>query len=151
MVFLFERVTVRELFSLRYWAVMWSTYCALDPSYADTKSFGYCVDVGNGWTTLLPTIAFAVGMTTPAVLSARWLGMLGLMEFYKELYGTIIYFFQYVNNRRFDRSPKAHVWGIVVPANGIWIGFPLLGMWACSRLIVDGNFDVFQKAGWKVA
>jgi len=37
------------------------------------------------------------------------------------------------------------MWGIVVPANGIWILFPAVGMWACSRLILDGSFTVF---GW---
>jgi hypothetical protein len=37
------------------------------------------------------------------------------------------------------------MWGIVVPANGIWILFPAVGMWACSRLILEGSFTVF---GW---
>jgi len=142
-VFLFERATVTEVLSLRYWAIMWSTYCALDPSYADTTTFGYCVDVGNGVTTLLPSMVYAVGMTS-AVLSPRALGMVGLIFFYQMLYGTLLYFFQYVNNRRFDRSTRAQVWGIVVPANGIWIAFPLLGLWASSQLILDGTFEIFR-------
>ena len=98
-VFLFERVALRQLFTLRYWAVMWSTYCALDPSYADTTTFGFCVDVGNGVTTLLPTVLFGVGMTWSPLLSPRGLGMLGLVKFYQELYGTVVYFFQYAFNR----------------------------------------------------
>jgi len=149
-VFLFQRVRARELLSLKYWAVMWSTYCALDPSYADTTTFGFCVDVGNGMTTLLPTVLFAVGMSSP-VLSARALGMLGLLKFYQELYGTCVYFFQYVFNQRYLRSPSAHVWGIVVPANGIWMVGPAVGMWACSRLILEGSFDVFQSEGLSLA
>ena len=143
-VFLFERVHFTELLSLKYWAFMWSQYAALDPSYADTTSFGYCVDVGNGVTTLLPTIIFAIGMTRH-VLEARVLGMLGIVKFWQEMYGTYVYFFQYFNNRRFERAPRAHMWGIVVPANGIWILFPAVGMWACSRLILEGSFTVF---GW---
>ena len=47
-VFLFQRVTLSEVLSVRYWAIMWSTYAQLDPAYVDTTSFGYCVDVGNG-------------------------------------------------------------------------------------------------------
>ena len=144
-VFLFERVRLAELFTLRYWAVMWSTYATLDPSYADTTTFGFCVDVGNGFTTLVPTVVFAIGMSG-RLLSARALGMLGLLKFYQELYGTCVYFFQYCFNRRFDRSTRAHVWGVVVPANAIWIALPLLGMWASKRLIVEGNFAVFGGA-----
>ena len=80
------------------------------------------------------------------VLEARVLGMLGIAKFWQEMYGTFVYFFQYFNNRRFERAPRAHMWGIVVPANGIWILFPAVGMWACSRLILDGSFTVF---GWQ--
>ena len=83
-VFLFEHASLRQVFSLEYWSVMWSTYAALDPSYADTTTFGFCVDVGNGVTTLLPTLAFAIGMTWP-ILEPRWLGMLGLVSFYQEM------------------------------------------------------------------
>lgn len=47
-------------------------------------------------------------------------------------------------NRRYARSPLSHVLGIVVPANGLWIGFPLLGMWASGTLILEGTFAVFR-------
>jgi hypothetical protein len=81
-VFLFEDVSFGRLFTLEYWSVMWSTYCALDPSYADTTTFGFCVDIGNGVTTLVPTVLFALGMTWP-LLSPRWLGMMGLIMHYQ--------------------------------------------------------------------
>ena len=145
-VFLLERVAVHELFQLKYWARMWSQYSTLDASYADTASFGFCVDVSNGISTFVPTVLFAVGMSVP-ILPARWLGMMGLIEFYKMFYGTVIYFFQYAFNRRFERTPRAVVWGIVVPANGYWIVLPLLGIWVSSRLILHGDFGVLQ-AGW---
>ena len=187
-VFLFEDVAFGRLFSLEYWSVMWSTYCALDPSYADTTTFGFCVDIGNGVTTLVPTVLFALGMTWP-LLPPRWLGMMGLIMHYQararakcskrptpstagapalrractpahrpapdcagcararghqEFYGTCIYFFQYCFNGRYKRSPRSHVFGIVVPANGIWMAFPALGMWASAQLILDGDFSVFR-------
>ena len=69
-------------------------YAALDPSYADQASFGFCVDVGNGFTTLVPSVLFAVSITSP-LLDARHLGMLGLVMFWQEFYGTCVYFFQY--------------------------------------------------------
>lgn len=81
-IFLFQHVSLSQLVSLDYWSTMWSTYCVLDPSYADRKSFGFCVDVGNGFSTFIPTIIFALGMTWP-ILSARVLGMLGLVLHYQ--------------------------------------------------------------------
>ena len=143
-VFLFQPVLLRDVFSLRYWSVMWSTYSTLDPAYIDTHSFGFCIDVGNGVTMLGPSILFAYGMTAQgAFLSPRALGMLGLIAFYQMFYGTAIYFFQFFFNRRQDVLSKALVGGVVIPANFIWSIFPALGMWACSRLIVDGDFGVF--------
>ena len=141
-VFLFQPVRLEQVFSLKYWSVMWSTYSALDPSYTDTTTFGYCVDVCNGMSTLLPSIVCAIGMTYP-VLSPRVLGMLGLVSYYQELYGTVVYYFQFFFNRRYAKLPTAMTLGIVLPANAIWVVMPALGMWASSRLIRDGNFDVF--------
>jgi hypothetical protein len=149
-IFLFERATLREILSLRYWAIMWGTYSVLDPAYSDTTSWGFNVDVGNGFTTLIPTLMYAYGMTG-SLLSARVLGMIGLVKFYQELYGTIVYFFQYTYNRRFDRSPPSLVWGVVVPANGIWMIFPALGMWASTRLILENTFEVFTQGGFPVS
>jgi len=102
-IFLFEWVTLKQIFSTHFWGVgMWATYSVLDPSYIDSTSFGWNIDVCNGITTLVPSAIFTIGMTYP-VLSARWLGMLGLVLFYQQLYGTVVYFFQYFFNRRFDR------------------------------------------------
>ena len=131
-----------DVLSVRYWAVMWSTYAPLDPAYVDTVSFGYNIDVGNGVTQLLPSILFAVGMTAHGMLPARIFGMFGLVCFYQMWYGAVVYFFQYFNNRRHVGHPGWHV-AVVVVANVIWMVFPSLGMWACSRLIRDDSYSVF--------
>lgn len=149
-VFLFEDVSLGTLLSVflpsRYVGVgMWGAYATLDPSYAQQGSFGFCVDVGNGLTTLLPSLLFAVSVTQP-LLSARVLGMVGLLKFYQELYGTLVYFFQYFFNGRHRRSDLSLTLGVVVPANGIWIALPALGMWASARLVLDGSYEVFGHA-----
>lgn len=144
-IFLFQRASLSQIFSLRYWAAMWSTYSVLDPSYSDSTTFGFCVDVGNGVTTLVPTLLWAAGMTWP-LLPARVLGAMGVAMYWQEFYGTVLYFFQYVYNRRFDRSPRAHVLGIVVPANAIWLACPAVGMWASYQLIMRGDFSVFGRS-----
>ena len=144
-IFLTERVRVRDVLSLRYWAIMWSTYSTLDIAYSDTHSFGYNIDVGNGVSMLLPTLALSYGMTAQeAFLPARMLGMLGLIAYYQMFYGTVVYFFQYCNNKRYVGTPSWQVYGVVVVSNGIWLAGPALGMWASSRLILDGDFQVFR-------
>lgn len=156
-IFLFEHASLSQIFSLRYWAVMWSTYSVLDPSYSDTTTFGFCVDVGNGVTTLLPTLLYAAGMTWQ-VLPARLMGAMGIAVFWQEFYGTVMYFFQYVFNRRFDRSPRAHVFGIVVPANALCWKMPAgrFGQNACLQALpasstAPGRPDVRTAPGRRAA
>ena len=55
-------------------------------SYQDQTTFGFFVDVGNGFTTLLPTLLWAVAMTWPVIgMPARALGSMGLIKFYQEV------------------------------------------------------------------
>ena len=53
-------------------------------SYSDQTTWGFCVDVGNGFTTLVPSILFAACMTWP-LLPARVVGVMGLIKFYQEM------------------------------------------------------------------
>ena len=52
---LFRGISLSEALSLKTWASIWSTYAMIDPSYADTRSFGFWIDTGNGISTLIPT------------------------------------------------------------------------------------------------
>ena len=80
--FFLADVTVAEVFSLKFWSIVWSTYALYDPSYANKESFGFFIDVGNGWTTVLPSVFYCLGMTYEFV-PARVLGMIGLVKFYQ--------------------------------------------------------------------
>ena len=145
--FLFEWVPPSAMLSTTFWSKMWSTYAQLDTSYVETSSFGFCVDVGNGFSTIVPSVLYSAAMTYP-ILSPRWLGMIGLVMYYQELYGTLVYYFQYFYNGRPEaaKSSAAIVWGVVVPANALWVLLPLLGIWASGRLILDDSFEVFSHA-----
>src|SRR5262245_32344872 len=57
------RVPIAKLFSATLWAELWSTYSVFDDSYADRKSFGFFVDIGNGFSTLVPSLLVLFGMT----------------------------------------------------------------------------------------
>ena len=99
------------------------------------------MDVGNGFTTILPTIVFAVCMSLP-LLSPRTCGVVGLLMFYQEMYGTIIYFLSYMLNRRYCSHPPWHLY-LVVFANSLWILLPLLGLYCSLSLIYTDTYTVF--------
>ena len=135
------RVSLREFASTRLWARTWLGYAYWDDGYADPKSFGFAIDVGNGFSTLIPSLLFLVGMTVP-IFSPVVLGIVGLLVFYQKFYGTCLYFFQYLYNRRYEGRPLAGVLGVVGGTNGVWLVFPAVGIWVCVRLILDGRFDL---------
>ena len=133
------RVGPRELLSTRLWARIWSEYAAYDPSYADRGSFGFAIDVGNGWTTLLPGLVFLVGMSS-GIGSPVVLGLVGVVLFYQKLYGTCLYLFTFLFNRRWQGRPLGQVVAMVGGTNGIWIVFPAIGLYVSFRLILENDF-----------
>jgi hypothetical protein len=135
------RVSPAELLSTQLWARVWSEYAFYDPSYADRRSFGFAIDVGNGFSTLLPSVFFFVAMTVPLV-SPLVLGLVGLLIFYQKFYGTCLYFFTFVFNRRYEGHRTGPLLGVVGGTNGIWLLFPAIGIYVCLRLILDGSFEL---------
>jgi hypothetical protein len=136
-----RRVSFGELASTRLWALVWYGYAYYDPAYADRRSFGFAIDVGNGFSTLIPSLVFHVGMTVP-ILSPIWLGVVGGLIFYQKFYGTCLYFFTYLFNRRYEGHRFSRLLAMVGGTNGIWLVFPAFGLYVCGRLIFDGRFDV---------
>src|SRR5262245_58857740 len=63
--FFMTPVPAGRLFSPSLWAELWSSYSLFDESYADKRSFGFFVDTGNGFVTLVPSLFFLYGMTFP--------------------------------------------------------------------------------------
>ena len=135
------RVSLRELFSTRLWARTWLGYAYWDDGYADPRSFGFAIDVGNGFVTLVPSLLFLVGMTVP-LFSPVVLGIVGLLIFYQKFYGTCLYFFQFVYNRRYENRPWSGLIAVVGGTNGLWLLFPAIGIYVCIRLIVENRFDL---------
>jgi hypothetical protein len=134
-------VSPREFASTRLWARTWLGYAYWDDGYADPKSFGFAIDVGNGFSTLIPSLLFLIGMTVP-IFSPVVLGILGGLLFYQKFYGTCLYFFQYLYNRRYRGRSMGSVVGVVGGTNGVWLVFPAIGLWVCYRLILENRFDL---------
>jgi hypothetical protein len=150
--FFFLDVNLGNVFTSKLWCEVWAYYSVFDRSYANRESFGFFIDVGNGWTTLPPTLAFLVGMTAHGAgyagslslpFGARSLGVLGLISFYQEFYGTCVYFLSFVLNKRYKSLTPLEVGIFVCFTNGLWFAFPLLGMKASWDLIHTGDYSVF--------
>lgn len=124
------------------WAEVWSSYGLFDESYADRRSFGFFIDVGNGISTLVPCVLCAYAMTLP-IVSARVLGLMLLIFNYQMWYGTIVYFMSFLFNRRWEGHSPFNLAVFVGMANGMWFVFPMWAMWAGVRLIVTNDFSVF--------
>ena len=142
--FFLDSLDFTTTFSLPYWSKVWSIYSLFDPSYSNQESFGFFVDVGNGWTTLIPSILFIACIVDHTILDPKVIGMIGLIKFYQELYGTSIYFLSYIYNKRYIGSVLWISLSFVTIANGIWFAFPLLGMYACSQMIMTDTYEIFH-------
>jgi hypothetical protein len=157
-------IGLRDIFSLRFWTQVWSTYALYDPSYSNKESFGFFVDVSNGFCFLLPSLLFLYAMTfdvSTASLSlplpflaaplsialpssARSLGMLGLVKFYVEFHGTCVYFLSFFLNKRYKGFSVAEVGLFVGLSNGLWFVFPIIGMYACVNMIQTDSFAILR-------
>ncbi|MBW2586637.1 MAG: hypothetical protein JRD92_06805, partial [Deltaproteobacteria bacterium] len=115
-----------RVLSFRQWTTIWSSYSLFDPGYSDRRSFGYNIDVGNGFTTLVPAVLFAFGMTFE-LMPARVLGIIGIIIFWQMFYGTAVYFFQFFNNGRHKGHSLEELVLFVGISNAMWLVFPIWG------------------------
>jgi hypothetical protein len=150
--FLFYPLSMRTLFNGRIWSKMWSTYSLWDPSYSNPESFGFFIDVGNGYSTILPCLLWNV-----AILFPNWIhkhhydtlvGFIGACSYWQVLYGTIIYFLSFCWNKRYLNKPLVEVIGFVGVANGIWFVFPILALYASYMILLSQDCThVFVPTG----
>ncbi|CAN0417003.1 unnamed protein product [Laminaria digitata] len=56
-----------EILSPSFWANIWIDYSRFDSGYSDSSSAGYNIDVGNGHSTLLPTLFLMASMVRPVL------------------------------------------------------------------------------------
>jgi len=135
-------IPMSRVLSFWQWTSIWSSYSLFDPGYSDRRSFGYNIDVGNGFTTLIPSVVFAFGMTFELV-PARVLGILGVVLFWQMFYGTAVYFFQFFNNDRHEGHSLRDLVLFVGITNLMWLVFPMWGLYASTQIILDGSYAIF--------
>ena len=113
-----------------------------DPGYSDRRSFGYNIDVGNGFTTIIPATLFTFAMTFMFV-PPRVLGIIGIIIFWQMFYGTSVYFFQFFHNGRHRGHSVRDVLLFVGVSNVLWWVFPLWGLYASTKLVLEGSYAIF--------
>lgn len=141
--FFATKVPLDKILSPTTWAEIWSSYALFDDSYANRRSFGFFIDIGNGFSTLVPTLLCLYGMTYP-LLPARLLGIVLLLLNYQMWYGTLVYFTSYVFNRRYAGHSRGNVALFVGVSNGLWFTFPLWAMYVAIVLIYADSYAVLR-------
>ena len=139
--FLATKVPWRQILSPTVWADVWATYSMIDDSYSDRRTFGFNVDVGNGFVTPVPTLILYAAYTVnflPAVL----VGILGVMLFWQWTYVSSLYWVSFFVARRQNHLTRGDLYTYVGAANLPWVLFPLLGLYLSVRLILEGNYSV---------
>ena len=139
--FLTSSVPLRRILSPTVWADVWAAYCQYDRSYADRRTYGFNVDIGNGFFTPIVSLALLGAMTfefLPAVLA----GILGVALFWQWFYVSSLYVVSFYVAGRQRKISSAEIWIYVIGPNSVWVLFPLLGLYAAVRLILDGNYGV---------
>lgn len=138
-----KSVPLGKILSPTVWADLWASYSVFDESYANRKSFGFFVDVGNGFTTFLPALLVIVGMTFE-VIPARALGIVALILNYQMWYGTLVYFGSFLFNKRYRGHTPFNLALFVGFTNGIWFTFPVWGMVLAVQMIYSNSYVMFR-------
>lgn len=142
--FFLAPVSLAKIFSPTTWSEIWSTYALFDPAYADRKSFGFWIDVGNGISTSVASLLCLYAMTFHE-LPPRALGLVLLIACYQMGYGTVVYFSSFVFNKRYVGHSAANLATFVGLSNGIWLVFPAWGIWAGLELIYSDSYALFLR------
>lgn len=140
--FLATKVPLKSALSPTVWADVWATYASYDGSFADRRSYGFNVDVGNGFGTAIPTLilygAFATEFLPPVAA-----GIIGIMFCWQWTYATSAYLMSFFIARRHRDISRGELSGMILGLNAPWIVCPLVGLYASVRLVVDGSYAVF--------
>lgn len=142
MSFLNSKLTLSRLFSASHWADAWVGYSMFDRSYSNHKSFGFAADIGNGFSTVIPSIILHIGFTYH-FLDANVLGMIMLAVMWQMAYGTFVYWFSFIVNGRQKLLTTQQNFVFILGNNVPWVIFTFIGIYAAIQLILDNNFSVF--------
>jgi hypothetical protein len=138
-----RRIPILKILSFREWTGIWSGYALFDSGYAERGSFGFNIDVGNGFSTPVFATLFTFGITFHEMMSARVLGIIGVVMFWQMFYGTVVYFFQFFYAGRHKGHTKGNLALFIGNSNGLWFVFPIWGMILSVWMILNDSYALF--------
>lgn len=139
--FLLTKVPLKKALSPTVWADIWATYAQFDGSYADRRTYGFNVDIANGFATPVPTLILYAAYTFD-MLPALAAGVIGAMLFWQLTYMTSVYLVSFFVANRQARISRGDLYIYILAMNAPWILCPLLGLYVSVRLILDGDYGV---------
>ena len=138
--FLTTSVPLNRILSPTVWADVWATYSMFDSAYADRNTYGFNIDIGNGFATPAPALILYVTYTD-GLLPAVAAGILGVMLFWQWVYGSSLYVVSFLVGRKRARITVRELYLYVFGLNAIWVVIPMLGLYVSVRLILDGDYS----------
>ena len=139
--FLATPVPLRRMFSPTVWADAWATYSMFDESYSDRRSFGFTVDIANGFFTPVPTLIL-YGAFTAGLLPAVVAGILAAMLFWQWTYVSSLYWVSFFVGGRQALITRRELFVYIGAPNAFWVLCPAFGLYVSVRLILDGNYGI---------
>lgn len=137
--FLASRVPLRRAFSPTVWADAWATYSQFDGSFADRRTYGFNIDIANGFFTPVPSL-FLYAAFTIEFLPAMVAGILGVMLFWQWTYGTSLYWVSFFVAGRQHHITKGQLCTFIGAMNAPWVLCALAGLYVSVRLILEGGY-----------
>ena len=139
--FLTTSVPLNRMLSPTVWADVWATYSMYDSAYADRNTYGFNIDIANGFTTPASSLLLYVTYTGE-LLPAIAAGIIGAMLFWQWVYASSLYVVSFFVGRKQTRITKREFWIYIFNPNAIWVLLPMLGLYVSIRLILDGDYSV---------
>lgn len=139
--FLTTRVPLGQVLSLTVWADVWATYSMFDSAYADRNTYGFNIDIANGFTTPAST-AVLYAAYTAGVLPPIAVGILGAMLFWQWVYASSLYLVSFFVGQKWSRITPSQFYIYIMGPNAVWILIPIVGLYVSIRLILDGDYSV---------
>ena len=141
LVFLTGRVPLRRALSPNVWAEVWATYSMFDSAYADRNTYGFNIDIGNGFVTIAPTLMLYAAYTG-GVIPAMAAGILGAMLFWQWVYASSLYVVSFFVGQKRPLLTARDFTIYLLGPNAVWILIPIVGVYISIRLILDGHYGV---------
>ena len=135
---------LRRALSPTVWADAWAAYAQFDESFADRRTYGFNIDIANGFFTPVPTLILYAAFTFE-FLPAMVAGILGVMLCWQWTYGTTLNWVSFFVAGRQRRISRGEFGTFIGTTDAPWVLCALAGLYVSVRLIVGGGYGALAN------